>query len=122
MTIDYAELHADIEVDFTEYGASCTFTHTSQGTRDETTDEFSGPVTTTVAGRAVSVRGNGERYKQLVLVKTEVLTLLFWPATFGDKPLAGYSVTWSGEVYTVDHVAQVAPAGDAIISRVLVSR
>jgi hypothetical protein len=120
--IEYAEIHAEVEDDFRDFGASCTFTHTSAGTHDETTDEFSDPVTTTVAGRAVSVSGNGERYKQLVLVKTEVLTLLFWPATFGAKPLAGYSVTWSGDVYTVDHVAQVAPAGDAIISRVLVSR
>lgn len=120
--MSYAALHREVEAEFVQAGTSCTFVHATPGTYDEATGTYSTPLADTVAGRAVAVSGSGERYRQLVLVREEVVTLLFWPSEFGETPQPGWSVTWGSGAYTVDVVEPVAPTGDVIVTRVLVSR
>lgn len=118
----YAEIHSEILAELEENAAPVSFSHTSPGTHDAATGTFSGGGTSMVAGRAIAVRGSGERYKQLVMTKEEVVVLLFRPTTFGEKPGLGWAVTWGGQEYTVDVVDPVAPAGTLVMARVMVSR
>ena len=99
-----------------------TFTHSTPGTYDAATDTWGTPVTTTVTGEAVRVRGDPETYRALGLIQSENPTLLFTPATYGEAPEPGYTVEWSNVVYTVRDVNPVAPDGVMILARVVVSR
>ena len=99
-----------------------TFSFASPGTYNAAADTYSGPATTTVAGYAVRDEGDPERYRALSLSLTEAPTLLFAPSTAGSVPALGSTVTWGGVSYTVKDVDPIAPAGTAIVSKVIVAR
>lgn len=103
-------------------GASVTFTQTLPGTHTATTGRFASPSTATVAGYAMRVTGDPERYKALQLVESEAPTLEFVPTTDGQVPALGSTVTWSGTVYTVRDVEPIGYSGTASRSRVVVAR
>jgi len=99
-----------------------TFTRSAPGTYDAATDAWTAPVTTTITGNAIQVKGDPRRYRALSLVMTEALTLLFAPTTYGETPAPGDAVTWASVVYTVRDVETNAPDGVTITARVIVSR
>jgi DNA/RNA endonuclease YhcR with UshA esterase domain len=103
-----------------------TFTRVTQ-TQDETTGLLT-PVTTTITGEAVQVRGHPQRYAALGLRLDTMPTLLVTPTTYpllanGDEfVLPGDTVEWTGEVFTVRDVEPVAPDGRVIVARVVVAK
>jgi hypothetical protein len=117
----YETIHADVAADFEEFGASVEFV-TDGRTYNPATDTFGGVYHQPVAGTAISVKGDREQYRDLGLVEAKALTLLFRPATFGEKPPLGSCVTWAGVEYNVNDVLPLAPAGETLIARVIVSR
>jgi hypothetical protein len=117
----FETIHADVAVDFEEFGAPVEFT-TDGRTYNPATDTFGGVYHLPVAGDAISVKGDREQYRDLGLVESKALTLLFRPTTFGEKPPLGSCVTWAGAEYNVNAVLPVAPAGETLIARVIVSR
>lgn len=122
MAASYATEHASAYADILAAGAAVTFSAITPGTYTPATDTWSTPVTTTVAGAAMRVRGNPLTYQALELVQTEAPTLLFAPATYGATPAPGMTVTWDGVVYTVRSVEPIAPSGDTILARVVVAK
>lgn len=117
----YAELHTDIAADFAEFEAVEVEFVPDGRTYDPAADTFGSVYHQRVVGLAISVKGNRERYRELELVEDRALTLLFRPTTFGEKPPLGSCVTWAGEEYNVNAVEPVAPDGNSIIARVVVS-
>jgi len=97
-----------------------TFTHTTPGTYDATTDTTTSPVTTTVTGNAMQVRGDPETYKALGLVEYEAPTLLFVAQTYGEVPQVGDTTDWASITYTVKSVQPLAPDGYVILARVVI--
>lgn len=122
MATSYATEHASAYADILAAGAAVTFSAVSAGTYDGATDTWSTPVTTTVAGAAIRVRGNPQTYQALELIQSEAPTLLFAPSTYGATPALGMTVTWDGVVYTVRAVEPIAPSGDTILERVVVAK
>lgn len=118
--MSYAVEHAGALADVTEAGAAVTFSKVSQGSYDPETDTAT-PSTSTVAGSAVRVPGDPERYSRLNLVESKAVTLLFAPTTFGDTPALGATCSWGGETLTVRDVEPLAPDGNTIIATVVVS-
>lgn len=105
----------------TAKGAAVTFTRAVTTSYDPLTDTVTSGTATTVAGYAVRVKGDPERYRVLSLVETKAPTLLFAPTTYGSAPKEGDTLTWSSVAYTVRDVAPVAPDGTGIIYRVVVA-
>ena len=99
---------------------SVTFTHVAPGTYDATTDTWTSPITTTVTGNAMQVRGDPETYKALGLVEYEAPTLLFVPSTYGEVPEPGYTVEWASTTYTVKSVQPLQPDGYVILAKVVI--
>lgn len=103
-----------------------TFTRVTQ-TQDEATGLLT-PVTTTITGEAVQVRGNPQRYAALGLRLDTMPTLLVTPSTYpllahtGAFVLPGDTTEWNGESYTVKDVDPVAPDGRVIVARVVVAK
>ena len=118
----YATEHTGALEDIREAGAAVTFTLTDPGTYDAATDTWTGGSETTVAGHAIRVKGDPERYRALELIESAAPTLLFAPTTYGDEPPIGSSVTWGGEVFVVRDSLPLEPDGTAILSRVVVSK
>ncbi len=119
--MSYAPEHASALADVTAAGSAVTFTWRTPGVHDPATDTFTTAATVTVAGYALRVRGDPDRYRALSLVEAQAPTLLFTPTTYGALPALGASVTWGGTVYTVRDVAPLAPDGTAILARVVVA-
>lgn len=117
---DYTQTHADALADVADAGASVTFTFTSPGTYDATTDTWSTPTTTTVTGSAVEVKGNPDTYERLSLVHSSAPSLFFTPDTYGSLPRPGYTVTWNSIAYTVKDVDPLAPDGTPIAATIVV--
>ena len=80
------------------------------------------PTVTTITGSAIQVRGLPETYRALGLIDSESPTLFFTPTTYGDKPIPGDTVVWSGVTYTAVQVNEIAPDGVVIAARIVVSR
>jgi hypothetical protein len=120
--VSYAATHARAAALVARKGAAVTFTLSSPGTYDATTDTYSTPTTSTVAGHAVRVSGNPIKYQSLGLVQSEAPTLLFAPSTFGSQPSLGMTTSWGGVTYTVADVEPVEPDGNAIVCEVVVKR
>jgi hypothetical protein len=97
-----------------------TFTRTSPGTLDATTNTFSSGAATTITGNAIEVRPNPTRYTALGLVLTTMPTLFFSPTTYGDTPAPGDVVVWAGVSRTVKDVERIAPDGVTIAARVVI--
>ena len=120
--MSYESDHAGALADVAEAGAAVTFTLERAGLYDPATDTSTGATTTTVAGYAVQVEGDPERYRALGLVEGEAPTLLFVPSTFGALPPLGARVTWASASYTVRAVDPLRPDGNAILANVIVAR
>ena len=100
-----------------------TFTHSTPGTYDAETDTWSVPVTTSITGEAMKVRGNPDTYKALSLIESEAPTLLWAPSTYGDPaPDLGYTCEWANVSYTVRSVDALAPDGVVITARIVIGR
>ena len=100
-----------------------TFTRTSHTTDPETGLHTTS--TSTIAGSAIQVRGDPQRYAALGLKLDTMPTLFFTPTTYGDEPLPGDTVTWpvqNGDLYTVRDVSPIAPDGVLIAARIVIGR
>ena len=101
---------------------SVTFTRVTQGSYDPETDVAAAPTTSTVVGVAMRTRGNPHRYAALGLVESKAPTLLFVPATYGETPEPGDTISWEGETYTARDVQPVAPDGVTILAKVIIEK
>lgn len=99
-------------------GAAVTFTLTSPGTKDATTETYSTPTTASVAGYAIEVASEPEDFEPEDLIQTNPVTLLFAPSTVGDKPARLSAVTWASVGKRVSRVRPVRPDGTTILARV----
>lgn len=99
-----------------------TLTRTTQ-TLDEDTGLVT-PVTSTIVGAAVKVRGDVARYRELGLVLQTMPTLFFTPNTYGDTPQVGDTLEWPevGDIYTVRDVETIAPDGVTIAARLVIGK
>ena len=99
----------------TAKGAAVSFTLTSPGTYDPTTDTYSDPTTTTVSGYAVQadaikLRRAGET------IGAANTVLIFTPTTRGQLPAATYSVTWQSTTQSVVRTfGEVDPDGQGAL-------
>ena len=118
---DYTQDAADALAAVADAGAAVTFTFTTPGTYDESTDTWSTPTTDTVTGSAIEIPGNPMTYQALSLVRSKAPSLFFAPDTYGDLPDAGYVVTWGGVAYTVKDVQPLQPDGMAIAATIVVA-
>jgi hypothetical protein len=120
MSTSYAPQHARALVMVGDKGSPVTFTKVTTP-QDDTTGAPGTPVTTTVAGVAIRVRGNPDRYRELGLTLSENPTLFFVPSTQGQKPADGSTVVWGGTTYTTKDVLPIDLDGaSAIAHRVVV--
>lgn len=106
----------------TRKGAPVSFSMTTAGSYDATTDTSSAPATVTVAGKAMQIEGDPDLYKSLELIESENPTLLFQPDTPGQLPALGSSVSWGGHSFTVKNITPLAMDGTATAARIVVSR
>jgi hypothetical protein len=99
-----------------------TFTRRT-ATYDATTDTQT-VAESTIAGSAIQVRGDPRRYVALGLVLSEMPTLFFAPATYGECPAPGDTVVWpdGGDTWAVRDVDPIAPDGVVIAARVVIGR
>jgi hypothetical protein len=115
-----ASLHRRAQRLSQRMGAPITFTHTEQE-YDPTTGNTA-PAETSITGNAVpDDQDQSQLYQALGLVVAKAITLLFTPATYGQKPELGDTCVYAGETRTVRHVAPVELDGNAIMSKVTVS-
>lgn len=104
-----------------------TFTRTSPGTYDPLTDLTTAATVTTVAGEAIVVRGDPQRYRALELSMSTALTLFFTPTVYAlrafttDFVQPGDTTTLNGLAMTVRDVSPIAPDGMVIAARIIVS-
>lgn len=117
----FAADHADALADITAAGVAVTFTKIVPGTYDAATDTWTDEDDLSVAGAAIRVRGDPERYEGLGLEVDKAATLLFAATTYGTAPSLGATVSFGGVTYTVRHIDPVSPDGTPIIARVTVS-
>lgn len=105
-----------------------TFTRTLAGIYDAINGVWSAPPSTiTIAGNAIQVRGNPQRYQAKGLEISTMPTLFWTPATYGlraftpDCVLPGDTVVWAGITYSVKDVEPISPDGIVIAARIIVS-
>ena len=119
--MSYSDTHAKASALLGRKGADLTFTRITQGSYNPETDAAT-ISTSTVVGKAVRVAASSadrEKYAGLGLTETEVPVLFFGPTTYGEAPSVGDTC---GTKYTVRDVEIIAPDGNVIAARVLVSR
>lgn len=105
-----------------QVGQPCTFTRTRRAVTPATGTPGS-PQVTTIAGKAVRVRGNPQRYQALKLELETMPTLLFCPTAYGSAaPMPGDTTVWEGREWTARDVDPVSPDGTPIVCRVVVGR
>lgn len=92
---------------------------------DPTTDTAI-PVTTTITGNAMQVRGDPRRYKALGLTLTTMPTLFFTPTDYGLEANGeafvqpGDTVQWGSRTFTVKDVDPIAPDNVIIAGRIVI--
>lgn len=118
--MSYAPVHARASALLERKGAAVTFTRITRAYAPAT--DTSTATVSTVSGHAIRGRGNPQVYEALKLVESEAPTLIFAPATYDEVPEVGDTVTWGGTGYTVRNVQPIAPDGDNLLARVVVSR
>ena len=123
--MSYATQHASALAKVTAKGAAVTFSKTTQGSYDATTDTAT-PSTATVAGYAIRVpaagtRGGPDIYSRLGLVESQAPMLLFVPTTYGETPEVGATCSWSGATLTVRDVDPLALDGTTLLANVVIS-
>jgi hypothetical protein len=116
--MSYTATHGRALRTVTKKGTAVTFTLTTPGTYDETTDTWSTPVTDTCAGYAVEMEGDPKEYADLITQNPA--TLFFTPSTFGDLPALDSVGTWAGASRTVKRIFPLRPDGTVIAARVIV--
>jgi hypothetical protein len=99
-------------------GVAVTFAETVR-THDGATETFTASVVT-VAGYAVRIPARPDTYERLGLIQSTAPTLLFTPATYGEVPALGATVSWSGKTLTVADVNPLEPDGTVILAEVVV--
>jgi|TARA_R110000824_G_scaffold401687_1_gene613611 hypothetical protein len=122
--MSYSDTHASALALLGKKGAAVTFTRTTQGSYNPETDAAT-ITTSTVVGKAVRVAASSadrEKYAGLGLTETEVPVLFFAPTTYGDTPSVGDTCVWASTKYTTRDVEIIAPDGNVIAARILVSR
>lgn len=84
------------------------------------------PVTSTITGNAIQVRGNPQRYKALGLTLERMPTLFFTPTDYNLEANGtafvqpGDTVPWGSLTYTVKDVEPIAPDNVVIAARIVV--
>ena len=125
----YAAEHASALADIIAAGASpVTFTRSTSGTFDDATNAWIDAASSTIAGAAMQVRGDPERYAAKGLVLSTMPTFFFVPTLYGlraytpDFVMPGDTVVWNGVTLTVRDVdPNPAPDGIVIASRIVVA-
>lgn len=115
----YATEHASALADIRAAGVDVTFT-LSDSTYAPSTDATSAPTTSTVTGAAMRVKGDARMYESMKLVQSGLVTLLFAPDTYGERPALGSIVEWEGADAVVVGVNPLAPDGTDILARVVI--
>jgi hypothetical protein len=126
----YAADHADALASIAEAGSPVTFSFLNgDGTylADLDVETYAGPVS--VSGYAIRVKGDPRRYERrsdglapMTTTQTEVVTLLFAPATLGEEPSLDMLVAWGGHTFSVTAVNPIAPDGSSLLMYVTVAR
>lgn len=104
--------------DIQDAGQAVVFTRTRN--IEDTATGLITPVTTTISGSAVRIRGTPSVYDKLKLIESTSPTLLFAASTFGDLPRIGDTTVW-GVGMRVRDVEPVRPDGTTLIARIVVS-
>lgn len=112
--MSYAATHQRAARLVAKKGAPITWSVTTAGTYDATTDSYTTPVTTSCIGHAVEVDGDPQEYRDLELIALNPVTLLFTPTTFGQTPTLGMTGTWGSTVRTVKRIRTISPDANAI--------
>ena len=115
----YAADHAGALADLAEAGAAVTFALTLPGTYVESTDTFSGATSASVAGQAIRLPGDRQRYEALGLTEREAITLLFAPTTYGQTPVVGATFTFGSDTFKVEAVDPLALDGTTLLATVV---
>lgn len=77
---------------------------------------------TSIAGYAMRVRGSPRVYESLKLVESSAPTLLFVPGAFIVQPESlGFAIPWAGVTYRVRSIDPIAPNGEMVSARLVVS-
>jgi len=118
--VSYTDSHARAAALVAAKGAPVTFTRTTR-TYTPTTDT-STITSTTVAGSAIRIPGDPKVYEALKLVEWDAPTLLFAPTTYDEVPEPGDTLSWDSNTYTVRAVQPIAPDGNNLLARVVVTR
>jgi hypothetical protein len=118
---DYSTLHARLVRTASKRGADVTFSAGGEGVYDPDTDTWAGGATGEVAGKAIQIKDDPERYAAKGLVLVDSVSLFFVPNTLGQVPGVGSSVAWGGATRTVKAVEPVAPSGTAIGATVVLA-
>lgn len=121
-----AEDHASAVESIREEGQPVTFTLTTPGAHDAATETFGPAVTDTCDGWAIEVKSDEKDFRSIGFEPGEILarhpaTLLFAPATYGELPALGASVTWAGAGRAVVGMLPLRPDGVVIMARVVIA-
>ena len=121
--MSFAAEHADaLATLIAEGGQAITFTLTSPGNQSDTLGTYTGPVTTTVSGYAMSFTGDPKAYAALGLVESEAPSLFFVANTYGDRAPLASSCTFGGVSFVVRAETPFMPDGTAIFATIIVVR
>jgi len=116
----YVQEHADALKDLIEAGAAVTFSQYHR-TFDPLTNRSQLALIETIAGYAIEVPKNPEKYKELDLIVEDAPTLLFVPTNLGYLPELGGSCSWAGAGWNVRDISPLALDGPPIMARVVIS-
>lgn len=119
--MDYTSIHAKALKRVQAKGAPVSFVKETPGAYDPIEDVTLPPTQEIIDGYAVEVPGDPEEYQTLELIGKGAITLFFVPTTFGEAPALHSTITWAGEVHTIQSVGPIRPAGDLIAARVIVT-
>lgn len=103
-----------------------TFTLTTPSAHDAGSDTFGPAVTADCPGWAIEVKSDEKDFRLLGFEPGEIIakrpaTLLFAPATYGELPALGASVTWAGAGRAVMGILPLRPDGVVIMARVVIT-
>ena len=117
--MDYVAKHSSALAKVRDAGVLVSFDTVTPGVYDPTTDTQDPPVRSSVEGYAVEIPGDPEEYKALELIPAHPITLMFVPNVLGETPVIGSTITWAGELRTVNQQFPIRPAELTIASRVI---
>lgn len=86
---------------------------------DETTDKITDVESVSVAGYAALLDNDPTTLREMSLVESDPVTLLFVPNVIGQRPAVHSQVTLTGKVRTVRSVTPVRPSNVFIAGKVV---